>query len=173
MISTRAYFLAVAVGAVIQANPAASFAQGVRFHDSGQRLGSGDSYCAALADVDRDGDIDAFVTNADRSSAVWLNDGTGRFTDADQDLGSGTCVVLGDLDGDSDDDAFVTGDTNRVLLNDGGGRFFGTGQALGDVGAEGVSLGDLDGDGDLDAFVANNTWQGGNGANTVWLNQER
>jgi len=30
---------------------------------------------------------------------------------------------------------------------------------------------DLDGDGDLYAFVTNNTWQGGDGANTVWLNR--
>ncbi len=161
--------VASACGVVLLLNPRATFGQAVTFRDSGQRLGAGDSYCVVLADIDLDGDLDAFVANADRSSAVWLNDGTGMFTNSGRELGSGTCVALGDLDGDSDADAFVTGDTNRVLMNDGAGGFSDTGQILGDVGAESIALEDLDGDGDPDAFVA--YWGHPRGQpNRVWLN---
>jgi hypothetical protein len=151
------------------ASPWSSGNQTVTFRDTGQRLGGGDSYCVALADIDLDDDIDALVTNADRSNVLWLNDGTGMFTNSGQDLGSGTCIALADLDDDSDVDAFVTGDSNRVLLNDGTGGFSDTGQLLGEVGAESVSLGDLDRDGDLDAFLA--YWGHPRGQpNRVWLN---
>ncbi len=48
-------------------------------------------------------------------------------------------------------------------------RFVDSGQRLGSSNSYCVELADLDGDGDLDAFVANNTWQGGDGANRVWI----
>jgi hypothetical protein len=50
------------------------------FSDSGQRLGNSKSVAVALADVDADGDLDAFVANGySQSSKLWLNDGTGIF----------------------------------------------------------------------------------------------
>jgi hypothetical protein len=51
------------------------------FYDSGQSLGSSDSFGVDLGDVDGDDDIDAFVVNRD-SSKVWLNDGSGTYTDS-------------------------------------------------------------------------------------------
>ena len=128
-----------------------------------------------LGDLDGDGDNDAFVTNGDRErsypASVWLNDGTGCFTDTGQQL----CLTvfawtaLGDLNGDGFVDAYISnlGSPNQIWLNDGTGRFTDSGLRFETEGeTRGCSLGDLDGDGDLDIFVANFY----NGRNEVWFN---
>ena len=77
--------------------------------DSGQRLGLANSHGVALADLDGDGDADAFVTNQGGPDQVWRNDGAGNFSKIGPPLGSevGQKVALGDLDGDGLLDAFV------------------------------------------------------------------
>ena len=85
---------------------------------------------ALLGDLDADGDIDAMVTRfnqaSDQGNAVWLNDGTGQFTDTGQSLGANASTggAIGELDGDGDPDAFIVNDgssagaePNRVWLN--------------------------------------------------------
>jgi len=147
-----------------------------QFVDSGQLLGRTWSYAVGLADLDADGDVDAFVANASYSpNTVWLNDGTGAFTDSGQALGASKSLglELGDLDGDGDVDAFVGNGGYRdkgdkVWLNDGSGHFSSTGQLLGDVYTYDVDLADLDGDGDLDAFTASPVYPPV--PNRVWLN---
>ena len=147
----------------------------IEFTDSQQALGNSFSEDVSLADVDGDGDIDAFVTNVEsRSNKVWLNDGSGFFTDSQQTLGNSSSldVSLGDVDGDGDTDAFVANgvshkEPNKVWLNDGKGNFTDSQQALGNSFSYGVSLADVDGDGDTDAFVANG-WL--DEPNKVWLN---
>ena len=75
----------------------------------------------SLGDVDGDGDLDAFVANFSQGNRVWLNDGSGSFTDSGQSLGTwwSYSVSLGDVDGDGDLDAFVANwnQGNRVWLN--------------------------------------------------------
>ena len=148
------------------------------FTDSGQSLGASWTLGVELGDVDDDGDLDASVTNggwtANQPNEVWLNDGTGNFTDSGQSLGaSGSYdVLLGDVDDDGDLDAFVANawdQPNKVWINDGNGTFTDSGQSLGSSQSWDVSLGDVDGDGDLDAFVANAWGQ----ANKVWINEGR
>jgi hypothetical protein len=139
------------------------------FVDSGQNLGSYNSFAVALGDLDSDGDLDAFVGNHSQGNRVWLNDG-GQFKDSGQTLGSANsfAVTLGDLDADGDLDAFVANfdyQPDKVWLNDGSGAFSDGGQSLGSIKSTSVALGDLDGDGDLDAFVGN-----GSGTNRIWLN---
>ncbi len=144
------------------------------FNDSGQNLGSSNSFEVALGDLDEDGDLDAFVANGNgQGNKIWLNDGNGNFNDSGQNLGSSNSfeVALGDLDEDGDLDAFVAnGDnqSNKVWLNDGNGNFNNSGQALGNSSSWGLALGDLDGDSDLDAFVGN-FLQG----DKVWLNENQ
>jgi len=136
------------------------------FTDSGQDLGHETSLGVALADLDGDGDLDAFTANHD-ANVVWINDGSGTFTDSGQRLGTqdSISVALGDLEGDGDIDAFVGNyGGSRIWLNDGAGTFFSGGLLLGTLDAVDVALADLDGDGDLDA------WVGNNGGNMVWLN---
>jgi hypothetical protein len=124
----------------------------------------------ALSFLTGDGDLDAFVANDNQANRVWLNDGTGSFSDSGQSLGSSHSygMALSFLTGDGDLDAFVANKNqgNRVWLNDGTGPFTGSGQNLGSSNSYGVALADLEGDGDLDAFVANGYGQ----SNRVWLN---
>jgi hypothetical protein len=96
------------------------------FTDSGQELGEWLSYGVALADLNQDGDLDAFVANVAIPgkiygyNTVWLNDGTGYFVDSDLRLGENAsyAVALGDLNRDGVCDAFVanSGSPNRVYF---------------------------------------------------------
>jgi len=155
-------------------------------HDSGQRLGKENSRTVTLADLDGDGDLDAWVANIGYSS-IFFNGGQGRFAANGQHLfddrigNSGLwAIALGDLDADGDLDALggaccgsiasgpekqeVYRPLNLVWTNQGGaqggrpGIFRDSGQALESLGARGVALGDLDGDGDLDAFFGNDSY---------------
>ena len=88
---------------------------------SGQKLGNLMSSDLDLGDIDKDGDIDAFVPNIGPNK-VWLNDGNGTFIDSGQDIGNlgSHGVSLGDLDKDGDLDAFVANyynQPNKVWLN--------------------------------------------------------
>ena len=110
-----------------------------------------------LGDLDGDGDLDAVFANGRiNHSEVWLNDGSGTFSDSSQRLMQyGHGIDLGDLDGDGDLDLFLTSHSasspSKVYLNDGRARFQDSGQDYMDVGYR-LDLADLDGDGDLDAL---------------------
>lgn len=143
------------------------------FEDSGQAIGTFDSWDVVLADVDGDGDLDAWVASLGASRTYW-NDGTGYFMSNGQVMDHVWCEggAFGDLDDDGDLDLFAgqaagsnfqSGD--QVWLNDGRGFFEDTGQRLGSPGwTHDIKVGDLDGDGDLDGFSARG------GANYVWFN---
>jgi hypothetical protein len=146
-----------------------------------------DTKGAALADLDADGDLDAFLAYHQGADSVWENDGTGHFTNADDDggridhqslmagsatVGNSNKVHLADFDHDGDVDALVSHQSTEDSIlwkNDGAGiRARGelreASQSLGEASTAGVALGDLDGDGDPDAFVANE------GANAIYTN---
>jgi len=147
----------------------------------GQEFGSGSSQAADLADLDGDGDLDAFVANSFHigqdggtvnrdANEVWLNDGRGTFVDSGQKLGSqdSYSIALGDLDGDGDIDAFVGNrGPDEVWWNDGHAGFVDSGQVLGDTLTRFLYLADLDGDGDLDAV------HGDDRQGRIWLNDGR
>ena len=125
---------------------------------------------AALADVDGDGDLDAYLVQSGsldphgprHVDRLYLNDGDGRFRPGpaipDGD-GYGMGVAAGDYDNDGDVDLYVTNVGPNVLLrNDGGGTFESVAAAAGvdepGWGASAAFL-DFDADGDLDLFLAN------------------
>ena len=135
--------------------PAAPFT----FVNSGQDLGQGDGASVVVGDVDGDGDSDALISNADKNSALLLNDGKGKFTPTTQEFKPSSAAAFGDLNGDKSLDIFITEETsNEVWLNDGKGVFTISDQNLVSPESSSVALGDLDSDGDLDAFVTN--WNG-------------
>jgi len=131
------------------------------FVRSQQIFASASTLQIGLGDFDADGDLDAVFSNmGEINSTVWINDGTGRFTDSGQRLTQwGHGVGVGDLDRDGDLDLFITcasyDHRSRVYFNDGDGIFADSGQDLGDSAwsGNGVSLIDADTDGDLDVYV--------------------
>ena len=139
----------------------------------------------ALADVDGDGDLDAYLVQGGSltggedtpDNELYLNDGDGRFAMASYpgdaaDRGYGMGVTAGDYDNDGDVDLYVTNWGPNVLLrNDGGGRFEDVTKAAG-VGDPGwgtaAAFLDLDRDDDLDLFVVNYlSWSPGSAQDCV------
>ncbi|CAM2066278.1 VCBS repeat-containing protein [Sulfidibacter corallicola] len=70
--------------------------------EDGAYFGNSPSMWVDLADLDEDGDLDAFVANRGDSGSpnrVWLNDGSAQFSDSGQRLGSNrtAAVALGNI----------------------------------------------------------------------------
>jgi FG-GAP-like repeat len=132
-----------------------------------------DSEDVAFADFDRDGDLDlVFVSEDDKKDELYLNDGTGHYSDASARLGtdevSNALAVL-DLDGDGAPDLLIGNvGIKRVLMNDGHGRFRDETKSrwpqTGESRTQDLELADVDGDGDEDVVVANE------GQNQLYLN---
>ncbi|MGI8605220.1 MAG: FG-GAP-like repeat-containing protein [Verrucomicrobiales bacterium] len=83
------------------------------------KVGDGPSWGAgsAMSDVDGDGDLDLYVCNYDSANRLFLNDGTGLFTEAAFKAGvaftgPSLCPYFADFDNDGDLDLFLL--TNRL-----------------------------------------------------------
>ena len=128
---------------------------------------------AALADLDGDGDLDAYLVQAgslsDPESLVprpgnrlFLNHG-GHFVEAPDahgagDTGYGMGVAAGDYDNDSDIDLYVTNVGPNVLYRNEGGHFEDVSAAAGvddPAWSTSSTFADFDRDGDLDLFYTN------------------
>ena len=114
----------------------------------------------AVADFDRDGNLDIVVAVPVGGSRVLLGDGAGGFTDSGQSLGQAatTGVAVADLNDDGHVDIYLAdlAASDEVYLNDGNGVFTATGQTLTSGGTSQVQLGDLDDPGpggDIDATL--------------------
>jgi hypothetical protein len=141
----------------------------------------------ALADFDRDGLIDFYVTRPGKSrrdswiegksgdadgNHLWRNLGNWQFEDVTVSSGAGGghrstfSAVWFDADNDGWPDLYVINEFgNGVLLhNEGNGRF--REQALvtgaGDFGSMGLTCGDIDNDGRIDLYIANMYSKAGN-----------
>ena len=134
------------------------------FTNSGQQLVNKNCGSIALADFDGDNDLDVFLgigateSEIGPANQVWLNDGTGTFTNSGQLLGNGDhySTHAGDIDNDGDIDVLVTCNTrenneNEIWSNDGTSTF--TKKVLSKHYSKDLALGDLDNDGDLDVVI--------------------
>jgi hypothetical protein len=128
-------------------------------------------HASTAADVDNDGDIDIFVARREARNWLFINDGTGHFTEqgvargiAKDGLRSHGCSFV-DIDNDGDLDLFVAnfGFPSKplpllgVFINDGTGYF--TDKTLQyniQASAYSPSFGDVDNDGDQDLYLVKN-----------------
>ena len=127
----------------------------------------------ALGDVDRDGDQDIVCANRRRQNRLYVNDGSGVFTDGTAtrmpaETDNTASVALGDVDGDGDLDMVCAnpGYQSRLYLNDGAGHFTdvtGARMPAGSWLTPIVRLGDVDGDRDPDIVL-------GGGQDRLYLN---
>ncbi|MEE4303793.1 MAG: CRTAC1 family protein [Wenzhouxiangella sp.] len=132
-----------------------------------------DSHSMAMADIDRDGDLDLFVTywhheTASATGHLWRNLGPGQFEDISVAAGLGQWYssenslynftpTFTDLDGDGWPDLLISADFghSRVFLNQGDGTFADATDrhVITDENGMGSTVGDFDNDGDFDWFV--------------------
>ena len=127
---------------------------------------------ATLADLDGDGDLDAYLVQSGSlypdgsptGNRLYINRGDGFFDEAPDangaaDTGYGMGVAAGDYDNDGDVDLYVTNVGANVLLrNDGRAGFEDVTEAAGVADprwSTGAAFLDLDLDGDLDLYVVN------------------
>lgn len=130
------------------------------------------SNAAAVADIDLDGDLDLFVTSEEGSNKLFLNNGTGTFTDVTavsglSSVSGGMCAAFSDVDGDGLPDLCVSFwyPGNKLYKNISSGDRI----AFLDITAQtdlrlappaksnGITFGDMNNDGAPDLFIANRT----------------
>jgi FG-GAP-like repeat len=124
--------------------------------------GAYDSEDVAVADFDRDGDLDAAIAaEDDQNSELYLNGGSGFFTSAYDRLparGVAQSVIAADVDRDGDADLLFGNHGQNFLFINHGGRFVDQTHvrlpAVDDL-TQDLEAGDVDGDGDLDLVVGN------------------
>ncbi|MEO0652355.1 MAG: CRTAC1 family protein [Planctomycetota bacterium] len=126
---------------------------------------------AGLFDADGDGDLDAYLVQADgvrrpaperAANQLYENAGEGRFRNVTEgsgadDRGYGNGVACGDVDGDGRVDLYVTNvGANALLRNRGDLRFERLASGAEDEGwGTSAAFFDADRDGDLDLYVCN------------------
>ena len=146
---------------------------GSGFFSYAQDLSPAISLSISLGDLDNDGDLDAYVATwhccTIAPDEVWINDGSGNFSNSGQLIGiaASQSVTLSDFDGDGDIDALVGEDSggHHIWANNGLG-IFNNGIQFGNFCLQ-TKIGDLDTDGDLDAVFALPS----GAQNQIWLNQ--
>lgn len=143
--------------------------------EAGIANAEGRSLSATFADLNDDGRPDLYVANDVSEGALFVNEGSGLFSDRGHeahvaDYRGAMGIAVGDANGDGALDLFVThwiAEANAFYLNKlGGGKSktldfedaaerFGLGQISTDDIAWGTAFLDVDGDGLLDLVVAN------------------
>lgn len=121
-----------------------------------------DSEDIAIADLDGNGWLDiVFASEDDATHELYLNNGSGAFTNASSRLPNciANAVVAWDADGDNDIDIYLgCAGQDRILINDGKANFADeTAQRLPNDNSitQDILLIDIEGDGDLDIVAGN------------------
>ena len=178
-------------------NQAGAVSAGVSFTDVTRGSGfefSGHGKCIAMADVDRDGDLDIYQALVYAPNRLLRNEGEMRFTDITASSGAGNsfdthAAVFVDVDGDNYLELFVTNNAEMTSIRRGNihqpNSFYyindeialiDKADSLGLAGGRlnystGVTMADYDLDGDLDIFVVEGGYfSGPDCANSLYRN---
>ena len=122
-----------------------------------------------FADVDNDGDLDAYFINGGASrwgtgmGRIFINNGSGVFADETparmpaQNISEPQDCIFGDIDGDLDLDLRIgsTASNNGRIYKNSGAGVFTIATAPSDNNTYSYDFGDIDADGDLDMLGAN------------------
>ncbi len=120
---------------------------------------SRDSASSSWIDYNNDGHLDLFVANYGVTDELYLNDGTGTFTDEATNAliansGASTGVAWGDYNGDGYPDLYVTRNVTSLLYaNQGNGQFADVTTATINPNGHGPTFVDYNGDGYQDLYV--------------------
>jgi len=145
--------------------------------DYGIKIGA-QTWTADFGDIDNDGDMDLYMTNHDLTAMLYLNDGTGHFTDVTAGSGideSGFFIqgVFSDFDNDGFVDIISTASGARFYHNDGDGTFTKLDTELNNNTLHSYALGDLNGDGFVDIYGSYGTVYTNPSSidDVLWLNE--
>ena len=134
--------------------------------DDAGLLPMGQSWATDFADIDNDGDLDAFIVNHDILSGLYENNGFGVFTNITAQsgissdlltLGAGIQVKFADFDNDTHIDLLITssGPTHLLFRNNGNTTFSNLTATIPTLGnrIHSVATGDLNNDGFVDMIA--------------------
>ncbi|MEM6343669.1 MAG: FG-GAP-like repeat-containing protein [Bacteroidota bacterium] len=138
------------------------------------------TWTADFADVDNDGDLDAFINNHDDDCQLMRNNGDGTFTDVTAASGLlptlgaaanliGIQAIFRDFDNDGYVDLLYSGSSHYLFYNDGDGTFTlasNPANPLGTLRVHSFAIGDLNHDGFLDVYAGHGSgFNGTSGSN--------
>lgn len=142
----------------------------------GLRIGY-QSWTSDFQDVNNDGHLDCFLTNHDFDSQLFINDGNGYFTEA-QNTGLDNISfpiqgVMRDFDNDGWVDVLTAGNKGQLFINNGDLTFTEVDGLFDSNEMESYALGDLNGDGFVDVYggYANIYTNPSNVDDVLWINQ--
>ncbi len=146
---------------------------------SGLALVNDNAFGATFADIDKDGDLDLYVSVLfGGTDILYRNNGNKTFTNINTSSGIGNddlpdfCAAFFDYDNDGDVDLYTINDkyaaANRMYQNNGTGLFTEVGASTGcniSIDAMNAGVGDFNNDGYFDVYVTNTS-----GGNELLLN---
>lgn len=134
------------------------------------------SWTAAFADIDNDGDFDIIVTNHDSPHSIYINDGSGHFVHFDTNISNYAfqCLVA-DYDNNGFLDFYLPGaDRDIIVFNHGDLNFESIVRPLNAVTPFSGVFGDINNDGfeDLIVSYARSLDLPGNLPDMIWINSK-
>ncbi len=138
------------------------------------------TWTSSFGDIDNDGDLDVVFANHDTPSQIFLNDGTGHYTDISSTAGFDIVsifpleCILEDFNNDGYLDILGTGDDARLFFNNGNNTFTLVNNPFDANGMQSFGIGDLNHDGFVDIYAGYAT--GYNSPTSVddviWMNEK-
>jgi hypothetical protein len=130
-----------------------------KFSQSDQSIGYTEGFGRVkLVDMDADKDLDIVLANRNKGGSIWLNDGSGSFTEGSHKLTKSSTMCVGDLDLNGRNDVIFG---NTIWLNNKDNEFLEQEVLEFEGMVFGLWLNDADNDEDLDLFYSTSKQENG------------